>query len=271
MLEGSALVEKAAWVRRETMLLHRRAPETRLASSLSTVETLTALHYGGVLRFNPAEPRWEGRDRFIVSKGHGTISFYPILADLGFIDPGELLLIAKEEGILKVIPDTHIPGYESINGALGHGPGVACGVALGLRGRGADNQVVVLCGDGELHEGSVWEAVMFAGHHALANLTLIVDLNGAATLGFTKDILALNPLDEKFRAFGWDTVVVDGHDVVALAEILRGIRAPGRARPLAVIAETLKGKGVPWLETDPLSHIRVLKAEQVDQLLGGAR
>ena len=269
MLELADLKAKSEWVRRETLLLHRRCPETRLASSLSCVEILTALFYGGVLRFDPRQPRWEGRDRFLVSKGHGSISFYPILADLGFIDMGELEAISQEHGVLKVIPDTLISGYETINGSLGHGPGVACGVALALRGRGSDRGVFALTGDGELNEGSVWEAVMFAGHHALRNLTLVVDRNGASMLGFCRDILDLSPLADKFRAFGWEAMEVDGHDLSALVGAFGRSRAPDRARPLAIMANTVKGKGVPWLETDPLSHIRILKPEQVDAVLGG--
>jgi len=150
----------------------------------------------------PGEPDWADRDRFIISKGHGTISYYPILADLGFVSPRELALISQEDGILKVIPDTLIPGYETINGSVGQGPGVACGLALALRDKGAGQKVFVLCGDGELNEGSVWEAIMFAGHHHLDNLILVIDQNGACMLDFCRNIIDLSPLDEKFRAFG---------------------------------------------------------------------
>jgi transketolase len=267
MFEPGELRRKADWVRRQTLLLHKRCPDTRLASSLSCVEILTVLHYGGILRFDPANPRWEGRDRFIVSKGHGSISYYPILADLGFIPPGELDLIARDDGVLKVIPDTAIAGYETINGSLGQGPGVACGIALGLKEKGSASRVFVLTGDGELNEGSVWEAVMLAAHHGLDNLVLVVDANGACMLDFCRNVLDLAPLAEKFAAFGWKAVKADGHDPASLAAAFSAVgRTPGR--PLAVIAETVKGKGVPRLEIDPLSHIKALTAGEVDALLG---
>lgn len=262
------LVEKAHWVRRETLKLHRRCPETRLASSLSCVEILTVLYYGEILRYNPKEPLADSRDRFIVSKGHGTISYYPILTDLGFIDKKELDLISQEEGVLKVIPDTLIPGYETMNGSLGQGPGVACGLALALQEKGMDQNVFVLAGDGELTEGSVWEAVMFAGHHRLDNLTLVVDQNGACMLDFCRNIIDLAPLEDKFKVFNWDTTVIDGHDIGQLHAALQSAKAKRGGKPKVIIASTVKGKGVEMLEGDSLSHIRMLTPEQIDSVLG---
>lgn len=266
-MEQDQLQRKAAWVRRQTLTLHKRCPETRIASSLSCVEILTVLHYGGIRRFDPEKPLMEGRDRLIISKGHGSISFYPILADLGFIDKKELEVIACEGGLLKVIPDTAISGYETINGSLGQGLGVACGVALRLRDVAPDRKVFVLHGDGELYEGSVWEAIMFAGHHRLDNLILVIDQNGACMLDFCRNILDLSPLEEKLRTFGWEATRVDGHDVAALSAAFAHAAKGGSGRPQAIVAETVKGKGVDWLEGDPLSHIRMMKPEQVDAVL----
>ncbi|TAL18420.1 transketolase [bacterium] len=266
-LERSELAGKAGWCRRETIKLHRRCPETRLASSLSCVELLTVLFYGGFLRFDPQKPQWEGRDRFIVSKGHGSISLYPILADLGFFPSRELELIGSEEGILKVIPDTTIPGYETINGSLGHGLGVACGMARGLLEKGSARKVFVLLGDGELNEGSVWEAIMFAVQHNLHNLVLVLDNNGGSMLDFCRNILDLAPVGEKLQTFGWEAVTVDGHDTGALALAFEKCAGSATAAPKAIIANTVKGKGVPMLEKDPLSHVRMLTAEQVDEAL----
>lgn len=268
-LKRSELAKKADWCRRETIRLHRRCPETRLASSLSCVELLTVLFYGGVLRFDAQNPLWEGRDRFIVSKGHGSISFYPILADLGFFPARELELIGGEDGILKVIPDTAIPGYETINGSLGHGLGVACGVAKGLLEKSGDRKVFVLLGDGELNEGSVWEAIMFAGHHKLHNLVLVIDNNGGSMLDFCRNILDLAPVGEKLRGFGWEAAAVDGHDTGALASAFEKCAKSAGGAPTAIIANTVKGKGVPMLEKDPLSHVRMLTAEQADAALEG--
>lgn len=225
------------------------------------------MHHGGVLRFDPLRTQWEHRDRFIVSKGHGSISFYPILADLGFIDRSELERVATEGGVLKVIPDTLICGYETINGSLGHGPGLACGIALALRNRGSTSRVFVLTGDGELNEGSVWEAFMFAAQHRLTNLTVVVDANGASMLGFCRDILDISPIEARFQVFGWTARSVDGHDIQALLHAFRDDANEREGRPRAIIARTIKGKGVSSLEQDPLSHIRVLSAAQIDAAL----
>jgi transketolase len=265
--DAAALVERARWVRRETLRIHRDAPEVRLASALSPVEVLVALFYGGLLRLDPRDPAGEGRDRFIVSKGHGVTSLYPILADLGWFDRAELGRVCREGALLKGIPDSTIPGFETINGSMGQGLNVACGMALGLRRRGAGQRVVVLHGDGELYEGSVWEAVMFAGHHRLSDLVVVLDNNRACMLGHCRTIIDLEPLEEKFRAFGWDARRVDGHDVAAVHGALAAVLDGPRRAPTLVVADTVKGKGVPRLERDPLSHIRVVGREELDALI----
>lgn len=261
--KADELRRKARWVRRETIRLHKLAPETRLASSLSDVEIFSALYYGGLLKFYPKNPRDERRDRFIVSKGHGGISLYPILADLGFFGREQLDNIGKPGYILCGIPD-NIPGFETINGSLGHGLGVACGMALALKRRGSGVNVAVIVGDGEIFEGAIWEAAMFAGHHKLDNLLLIVDRNKKSMLGLTREILDLDPLPEKFRAFGWDACAADGHDAAGIYGTLARMLPARGGKPKALIAETVKGKGVPSLEADPLCHIRNLTPEQAD-------
>jgi transketolase len=265
---AALLRRQAARVRRETLRLHKLAPETRVASSLSDVEIFVALYYGRLLRFRPADPRWEGRDRLIVSKGHGGISLFPVLADLGFFDKAELERIGRTGGILGGIPD-EVPGFETINGSLGHGPGVAAGMALALRNKRSAANVVVLTGDGEIFEGAVWEAVMFAGHHRLDNLLLIVDRNKLSMLGPTREIVDLSPVADKFRAFGWNAVTADGHDPVKLRCALARLLAERAGKPKVLVAETVKGKGVAGLEKDPLCHIRTLTPEQVDELTCG--
>jgi transketolase len=177
------LKEKAKWVWRETLAINRRAPETRIASSLSVIEIFVALYYGRILEFKPADPRWDERDRCVISKGHGSICMYPILADLGFFPQEELHRVCKAGGILGGIPDPIIPGYETVNGSLGHGLGVASGMALALKRKGGRQSVFVVCGDGELHEGANWEAMMFASQHRLDNLHLIVDNNHISRRG----------------------------------------------------------------------------------------
>lgn len=266
-MESNFLRDKAHWVWRETLAVHRRAPETRLASSLSPIEIFVSLYYGGVLRFDPKVPLSDARDRCIISKGHGSICMYPILADLGFFPQEELYRVCQTGGILGGIPDPIVPGYETVNGSLGHGLGVAAGSALALNRRKAEQQVFVITGDAELHEGSCWEAILFAGQHGLDNLNLIVDNNKIAMLGFTDDIMSLAPLGEKLRVFNWDAVEVDGHDVNAVCATLHAMKAKREGRPKALIAHTLKGHGVPGLENIPLSHVINAKPELLDSLL----
>jgi transketolase len=261
------LRQKAHWVWRETLAVHRRSPETRLASSLSSIEIFVALYYGGVLRFDPANPRAESRDRCIISKGHGSICMYPILADLGFFSLEELNHVCEAGGFLGGIPDPVIPGYETINGSLGHGLGVATGIALGLRCKGSDRKIFVVTGDGELHEGANWEAIMFASQHKLDNLHMVVDNNNISMLGYTDDIVSHGSLVARLTAFGWDCLEVDGHDVQAVQATLLLQKDQVNGKPKALIARTLKGHGVPGLENAPLSHIMNPKPEFIDSLL----
>lgn len=262
----SELREKAHWVWRETLAIHRRAPETRIASSLSTIEIFVALYYGGVLNFDPAHPLAEYRDRCIISKGHGSICMYPVLADLGYFPMEELQRVCHTGGFLGGIPDPVIPGYETVNGSLGHGLGVATGMALGLKRKRSESSVFVVCGDGELHEGANWEAIMFASHHKLDNLNLIVDNNGISMLGYTDDIVSHDGLTKRLTSFGWDCWDVDGHDMETLQAALIKMKA-NVGKPKALIAKTLKGHGVPGLENAPLSHIINPKPELIDSLL----
>lgn len=263
----AALTQRANWVRRETLRLHRLAPGTRIASSLSPVEIFTVLYYGGILRHEGANPLAAERDRLLVSKAHGSISLFPILADRGYFDPADLATICSQGSLLGSIPDPTVRGYETINGSLGHGLGVGAGMAIGLKVKGSGRSVFVLTGDGELHEGSVWEAVMFAAEHGLDNLVLIVDNNGACMLDYCKNILRLEPLERKFAEFGWEVERVDGHDLGALQACLATMQAKRDGRPKAIIADTVKGKGVPRLEQDSLCHIKSLSSEEVDRLL----
>jgi len=265
------LKDKALWVRKETLDIHRIAQDTRLASSLSSVEIFVALFYGKVLNFDPKDIRWGNRDRFIISKGHGSISLYPILADLGFFDAGELKRVCKEGTFLGGIPDPIIPGYETVNGSLGHGLGVGCGIALALKRRKKSEGVFVLLGDGELYEGSVWEAVMFAGEHKLDNLIMIIDNNKVCMLDYCKNVIDLEPIEEKFKSFRWAVERLDGHKISQLYDSLLNLKENKNNKPKLLIADTIKGKGVPSLETDPLSHIKNIRPEDIDKVIEGLR
>jgi len=261
------LEEKAKWVRRETLKIHKTAPGTRIASSLSCVEIFVALFYGKIINFNPADVSWEQRDRLIISKGHGSICFYPILADLGYFDKAELIRVGQEGSFLGSIPDIIIPGYETINGSLGHGLGVACGIALALKKKNREEKVFVLIGDGELYEGSVWEAIMFAGEHKLDNLILIIDNNKTCMLDYCKNIIDLEPICDKFKPFKWHPTIVNGHDLHETYNILVALKKENKQKPKVLIANTIKGKGVPRLEIDSLNHIKTLKPDEIDKLI----
>jgi len=261
------LKEKARWVWVETLKAHARVPESRIASSLSPIELLVVLYYGKIIRLRPDNPLDEARDRLIVSKGHGGIALYPILSDLGFFPAGTLEKFGSPESFLTAIPDAGIPGIETINGSLGHGLGVACGIALALKEKKINRKVYVLCGDGELNEGAMWEAVMFAAAHRLGNLVLIVDDNNRSMLGNQDEIMALRPLEEKFAAFGWNATRVNGHNINKLYQTFSRVSQDKSSYPKAVVAETIKGRGIPELEKDPLCHVKSLTKEQIDGII----
>jgi len=261
------LKEKALWVRKETLKIHKIAPETRLASSLSDIEIFVALYYGDILKFDPKNIHWENRDRFIISKGHGAVSLYPILADLGYFDKEELGRVCDKDSFLGAISDPEIPGFETVNGSLGHGLGVACGISIALKRKNSNSKVFVLMGDGELFEGSVWEAIFFAAHHKLDNLTIIIDNNKISMLDYCKNIKDLGSLQDKFEGFNWNTKTVDGHDVEQLYLAITSFQKHEKSQPNVLIANTIKGKGVPQLEKDALCHIKSLKENEVDEIL----
>jgi transketolase len=261
------LQKKARWLRRETLKIHKIAPETRLASSLSDVEIFVVLYYGNILRFDPKNILWEDRDRFIISKGHGAISLYPVLADVGYFSMDELNNVCSKDTFLGGIPDVIIPGFETTNGSLGQGLGVACGIAIALRRKKVDAKVFVLLGDGELYEGSVWEAIMFASEHRLDNLVLIVDNNKICMLDYCTNIIDLNPIEAKFGSFNWEVKTIDGHDIEAVYNTLFSLKGSANGRPTVVIANTVKGKGVPQLEGDSLCHVRSLNEAEIEDAL----
>lgn len=254
MADIAKLEEKAKWLRRQVLEMCASAGTGHVSSAFSCVEIMVALYYGSVLRFDPSSPDWDGRDRFIISKGHVGIAAYPILAELGFFPTSELGRFAQKDGILGVHIGRNIPGIELTAGSLGHGLGIATGLALSAK---MDNKLfmtVALLGDGELYEGSVWEAAMLASQHRLNNLVAIVDRNMLCTLDFTENFLRLNPLDKKWQAFGWDVVTIDGHSFEDILASLKDFRSRRASAPLVIIANTVKGKGLSFMENVPLWH-----------------
>ncbi len=245
-IEG--LKARARRIRRHIVAATTAAGSGHPSSSLSLVEIVTVLFFGGVLRYDPDDPHDLDRDRFILSKGHAAPGLYAVLAEAGYFPVEQLTDLRKLGSPLEGHPNMcRLPGVEASTGSLGQGPSIAIGHALAIRLDGRDARVYVLVGDGESEEGQVWEAAMYAGNHGLDNLTLIVDRNGYQQTDAVDKIQPLDPLDDKFRAFGFETKVIDGHsleEVSAALDWARGVTG----KPQAIIARTIKGKGVALLE-----------------------
>jgi transketolase len=237
-----------------------------VGSSLSLIEIMRVL-YDDILKYRASEPEWRDRDRCILSKGHGCLAQYAVLADKGFF-PVELLDgFCRFDSILGGHPEAgKVPGIEASTGALGHGLPIGVGRALALRMSRIDSRVFVVTGDGEIDEGSCWEAALSASKHRLGNLTLLIDYNKIQSAGTTAEILDLEPLADKWRSFGFATSEVNGHDVAALRQVLNAVPLE-TGRPSAIICHTVKGKGIPFAEDDANWHHKSsLKADVVAKM-----
>jgi transketolase len=232
-----------------------------VGSGLSIIEIMATL-YGGVMKIDPQNPRWEERDRFILSKGHGTLGYYPALAEAGLITEDELSTFEKNGGFLPGQPVMNVDkGIEFSSGSLGHGLSLGVGVAIAGKKRGQDFRVFVLMGDGELNEGSVWEAAMAARHYKLSNLVAIVDANDMQSDGPRCDIMAAD-YEAVWKGFGWDVEVVDGHDIPRLYATLSAVNLSDT--PRVIIARTVKGKDVSFMENNNEWHHNRLTQAQYD-------
>ncbi len=244
----ATLRDKAYFCRTETIRLIAIAKSGHYGSVFSAAEIFAVLYYHG-LRYDPQNPGWPDRDRFILSKGHAAVGLYPLLADVGFFDPSLLDSYTRLHSPFGDHPDMRkIPGIDFSSGSLGHGLSVGVGMALAARVTGRDYRVYALLGDGELDEGQVWEAAMSAAHFDLGNLIAIVDRNRVSVDGETAEVMEIEPLADKWAAFGWRVQEVDGHDLEALLDCLTGLPAPASGQPTVVIAHTLSGKGVSFME-----------------------
>lgn len=241
-----------------------RQRQGHVPSSFSMVEILVALYYGGVLRHEAGNPHLADRDRLLISKGHAAAAVYPVLADKGYFPAEELARFTLPGGLLGMYADLRVPGIEGISGSLGHGIGLGAGFALAARHDGQDFRTFVIVGDGECYEGSIWESAMFAAHHRLDSLVVVVDRNKLCILGETEDLLSLGDLQAKWRSFGWHTVAVDGHDPEALVETF-GMVGKTAGKPLAIIADTVKGKGISFMEGRNEWHNRMPSDAQLAQ------
>jgi transketolase len=253
------LREKARFIRLETIRLIEIAKVGHYSSVFSCAEIFASLYYD-VLSLRRGEPAWEDRDRFLMGKGHAAVGLFPVLADHGFI-PRELLDGYTRLGSpLGDHPDmTKVPGIDFSSGSIGHALSNGAGMAMGGRMRKAPFHVFVMLGDGEMQEGQVWEAALFAAHHKLSRLVAIVDRNGYQLDGKVDDVIGVESLRDKWSAFGWQVHEVDGHDLQALTRLLRRLKADTqRSGPACVIARTVKGKGVSFMETEPGWHLGYL-------------
>lgn len=228
-----------------------------IPSAFSIIDIIVTL-YENILKFDPKNPKWEDRDYFILSKGHGCLALYVVLKEHGILTEHDLGMFCKPGGILGEHPDcTKVPGAEASTGSLGHGFPFAVGIALGLRIRDKSNRVYVLVGDGECHEGTIWEAANVANNLQLGNLCVIVDWNGSAA-----QLMPHDDLPAKWNAFGWKTKVIDGHSDEEIKSALSGVDFCIKGVPTVIIAKTVKGKGVPILEGHGIWHHRIPNNEE---------
>ena len=252
-LVGDDLDERSLALRRLVVRGLAGGKRGHLGSAFSLIEALRVL-YDDVLRFDSANPRWADRDRCILSKGHGCLALYAILADKGFFPAEELDRFCQFDGMLGGHPErAKVPGVEASTGALGHGLSIGLGQALAMRLQKRDSRVFVLMGDGEINEGSVWEAAMCAGKHRLSNLVAMVDYNKLQSYDSTSVVQDLEPLADKWRAFGFAVHEVDGHDVEQLRRVFASV--PFEAdKPSTIICHTVKGRGIVEAEGNPAWH-----------------
>ena len=258
--------ELANRIRRHVIYMTNAAKSSHVGTSFSMADLLAVL-YSGVLRITPETVDAPERDRFLLSKGHGCAGLYAVLAEQGFF-PVEWLKDFYQDGSVLSGHATHygIPGVEISTGSLGHGLSIGCGMALAAKRDGRDYRVFTLLGDGECDEGSIWEAAMFASHHALDNMVVIVDYNKLQSLGHATEVLGLEPFTDKWAAFGWAVREIDGHDFTEIEASLQQV--PHKVgKPTCIIAHTVKGKGVSFMEDSLLWHYRSPAGAEMEQAL----
>lgn len=259
------LKEKSKQIRKDLIEMIYEAKAGHIGGALSSTDIMTVLYYD-IMKVDPNNPTWEDRDRFILSKGHCVEPLYCILADKGFFPKEKLKTFSKFGTTLIGHPNKKNPGIEMNTGALGHGLPVAVGMALAAKLDEKDYRVFVLMGDGEQAEGSVWEAAMAGAHYKLDNLIAVVDRNKLQISGATENIMALEPLEDKWSSFGWNVIAVNGNDIEELQKVMQGLpRVEGK--PTLLMAYTTKGKGVPFMENEAKWHHGVPSEEQFKQIM----
>lgn len=264
-MNTNQLQDKALQIRMDLLQMIHHAKAGHTGGSLSNTDILTALYYR-VMRIDPQRPKWKQRDRFIASKGHAVESLWCILADLGFFDKEELNTFSQFGTRLIGHPNNKVPGIEMNTGALGHGLPISVGMALAAKRDNSDYRVFCLMGDGEQAEGSVWEGAMAGAHYKLDNLVGIIDRNRLQISGSTEEVMGLEPLEEKWAAFGWHVVSIDGNNMAALVEAFETVPQV-KGKPTLIMANTVKGKGVSFAENVPHWHHHVPSNEELQQAL----
>lgn len=259
------LRKRAQWIRTETVRLIEIAKSGHYTSVYSAAEIFSVLYYH-TMQIN-TDPQWTDRDRLILSKGHCAVGVYPILADKGYFPTEWLDNYARIGSPLGDHPDMKkVPGIDFSSGSLGHGLSIGLGMALGLQARQSPGRVFVLLGDGELNEGQIWEAAQAAGHYKVGNLIGIIDRNGMGLDGLTEETLRIEPLADKWRAFNWQVTEVDGHDLAALVDTFDHL-SPTADKPQMIIAHTIKGKGVTWMENSRVWHLGYLAGKDAQRTI----
>lgn len=252
-------------VRRDIITMTANAGSGHPGGSLSAVELMTSVFYNH-MRLDPKNPKWDGRDRFVLSKGHSAPCYYAVLASLGFIDRSEYANFRQLHSILQGHPDCKkVPGVDASTGSLGQGCSIAVGMALGAKNLGKDTQVFTLLGDGECQEGQIWEAFMSAAHYKLDNLTVMIDNNGLQIDGSNDEVMSLGNLPAKLKAFGFDLYEINGHDLDAIEAALAAPHTPDV--PKCILAHTVKGKGVSFMENQASWHGTAPNEEQYNQAI----
>lgn len=252
---------------RKTILDMAYAGSTvHIGCAFSIVELLAVL-YRKHLRLDKANPEAPNRDHLVLSKGHGVMAQYACLHEIGWLSDTDLTQYCKNGTRLKGLADAHVPGIEATTGSLGHGLSIGVGLALGAKLKSTDQTCYVLVGDGELNEGTIWEAAMFASHFKLSNLIVIVDENGFQAMGSTDEVMRMGNIEDKFLAFGFDVVAIDGHDENAIDRAYADMKNRHNDKPKAIVARTIKGKGVSFMENDNIWHYTRLTPESYARAL----
>ncbi len=254
------LKEKSRYVRICALNMVVNAKKGHLGGTFSATDILVTIYYSGLFKFDPNNPE---RDRFILSKGHSCPALYAILADLGFFSISELDTFCKNDSRLGGHPDRNIPGIEVNTGSLGHGLSIGTGMVLATKLDNKNFKTIVLLGDCECHEGSIWESVMFSGHHKLGNLIVVVDYNKQCATDFAEDSINLDPFADKWKAFNLDVRIVDGHSFPELINNFNDIQRR-QAKPTVIIARTIKGKGISYMERNLDYHHKIPTEDDVE-------